>query len=170
MQVEFSWNDRQFILPAHVAGKIESGATRNLIVRNRNRLMTAERIREDLEHIHNLVVIDITFKQGDAIISLNSVHNALFARTCMMSRATYKGSRIEWSADECSQDLPKTPPQPRKANPPAPAKKANHMINRFHMLNMDGTEDGSEESSEDILTDFSASHTPTQWSLAPVVA
>lgn len=32
-QVEIRWNDRQFILPGHVAGKVGIGATRNLVIR-----------------------------------------------------------------------------------------------------------------------------------------
>ena len=81
------WSDRQFILPGYVANKISIGATRNLVIRKRNFKQTEEAIREDLEHIHNLVVIKVTFNGCDTHISTNSVHNALFARTCMMSRA-----------------------------------------------------------------------------------
>jgi len=85
-QIDIRWNDRQFILPGHVANKIAVGATRNLVIHNRSPRHTEEAIREDLEHIHNLVVIKVTFNGPDAHISTNSVHNAMFARTCMMSR------------------------------------------------------------------------------------
>jgi hypothetical protein len=63
-------------------------------------------IREDLEHIHNLVVISVAVSKGDIYISTNSVHNALFARTCMISRSLYKGLKIEWYPDECASPLP----------------------------------------------------------------
>jgi len=119
--------------------------------------ITAERLREDLDHIHNLVIIDLSFVNGDAYVSLNSIHNSLFARTCMMSRATYKGMRIEWYPDECCQPLPKIQYAPKKENlAPQPAKKANSMMNRFQMLHMDGddTEDGSEEG--EILSELSS--------------
>lgn len=86
-RVEIRWNDRQFILPGHVANKIAIGATRNLVIINKNAKHTEEAIREDLEHIHNLVVIKVRFSGQNAYISTNSVHNAMFARTCMMSRA-----------------------------------------------------------------------------------
>jgi hypothetical protein len=86
-RVEIRWNDRQFILPPHVANKVGIGATRNLVIRNCNPNHTEEAIRDDLEHIHNLVVIKVTFNGQNAYIQTNSVHNALFARTCMMSRA-----------------------------------------------------------------------------------
>lgn len=126
--------------------------------------MTADTLRDDLDHIHNLVVVSIKFHQADAIISLNSVHNAMFARTCMMSRAAYKGSRIEWYPDECAQELLKvhhTNRQPAAASP----KKASSMTNRFQMLNMDGTEDGSDghEDGETDTTPFPSPRASSTW-------
>lgn len=152
-QIEFSWNDRQFILPGHVANKIGIGATRNLIIRGVHPNITEDRLREDLDHIHNLIVINISFQNGDAHLSLNSIHNSLFARTCMMSRAAYKGMRIEWYPDECAQPLPRMQYAPKKDNAAQPAKKVNPMVNRFQMLNMDGTENGDEDSSDEESTD-----------------
>ena len=76
-----------FVLPGHVANKIAIGATRNLVIHNRSPKHTEEAIRDDLEHIHNLVVIKISVSGDNVYISTNSVHNAMFARTCMMSRA-----------------------------------------------------------------------------------
>lgn len=70
--------------------------------------VTEEQIREHLDHIHNLVVVDVYFHNGDAHISTNSIHNALFARTCMMSRTVYKGTRIDWGSDECATALPQS--------------------------------------------------------------
>lgn len=67
----------------------------------------------------------------------------------MMSRLTYKGSKIEWSPDECSLPLPKQPLPPKKENAPQPVLKANTGSNRFQMLNMDETEDSSDSNSED---------------------
>jgi hypothetical protein len=115
-RLEFRWNDRQFHVPSHVANKIANGASRNLIIRGALGKLTANQIRDHLDHIHNLVVsqqarssikttqrsymdsqvLDIYFRGGDAFISTNSIHNALFARTCMMSRTGYKGLRIDW--------------------------------------------------------------------------
>ncbi|KAH1569708.1 hypothetical protein KXW61_002892 [Aspergillus fumigatus] len=90
-RVEVSWNDRQFYLPPYVGSKIRNGATRNLVIHNVNSNITESIIRRDLDHIHNLIVITVKFKQGNAYISTNSVHNALFARSCMMSRGAYRG-------------------------------------------------------------------------------
>lgn len=63
------------------------GATRNLVIRRYNPNFTEKVIRDDLEHINQLVVIRVVFKGSNAFISTNSVHNAMYARTCMMSRA-----------------------------------------------------------------------------------
>ena len=152
-----------------MAGKIQSGSSRNLIIRGVHANITAERIREDLDHIHNLVVIDIVFQQGDVLIFLNSVHNSLFARTCMMSRGTYKGMRIEWYPDECAQPLPNIQHVPKKENGILPARKLNPMVNRFQMLNMDGSEDGL-ESDEDKLTSFPTVQTGGSWTTKTIVA
>ena len=132
--------------------------------------ITAERIREDLDHIHNLIIIDIHFHQGDAFISLNSVHNSLFARTCMMSRGAYKTARIEWYPDECAQPFPKIQPLLRREHTAPSAKNLNPMVNRFQMLNMDGTEDGSEEDNEESIPEFKSVHTSLNWTPSTVVA
>ncbi|KAF2097624.1 hypothetical protein NA57DRAFT_77877 [Rhizodiscina lignyota] len=163
-RLEIRWNDRQFHLPYHVANKIASGATRNLVIRNNTRQtsnpssqtpITEQSLREDLEHIHNLVVVSATSKNGDWYVSTNSIHNALFARTCMMSRAKYKGNKIEWYPDECAGPLP----QPRqKSSPPwktaqvAQTKKpAPSLANRFDVLDIDGTDDTSSGAEDDGL-------------------
>ncbi|KAK2747829.1 hypothetical protein FQN55_004705 [Onygenales sp. PD_40] len=142
--IEVSWSERQFYLPGHVAVKLANGASRNLVIRSANPNLTEARIRDDLEHIHNLIVIDITHDRGNVYISTNSVHNALFARTCMMSRLTYKGMKIEYYPDECAAPLPKMQYASKKVAP-VPVKKLDPMANRFQMLNMDGAEDSEEE-------------------------
>ena len=127
-----------------------------------------------MDHIHNLVIIDVIFRTGDAFVELNSIHNSLFARTCMMSRAAYKGMRIEWYPDECSQPLPKTRYVPRKENrAPSPAQKPPVAVNRFHMLGIDGTDDDSSEDEEPtIRSDMSPLNANPQapWNTRPVAA
>lgn len=81
------WAERHFHLAGHVAHKIVQGATRNMVIRRVDPTHTEDSIRDDLEHIHNLIVIKIEFLGGSCHIKTNSVHNAMFARTCMMSRA-----------------------------------------------------------------------------------
>jgi hypothetical protein len=148
-QIEVAWNDRQFILPHHVAQKIRLGATRNITVHNVTPAVTADSLREDLDHIHNLVVVNTKFEHGNAYISLNSIHNSLFARTCMRSRLKFKGMLIDWYPDECARPLPRIAYVPKKENV-QPVKKLNPMANRFQLLNMDGTEDGSEDEEEEL--------------------
>lgn len=145
-QVEALWSDRQFYLPPYVRNKIFSGATRNIALHNVNPTITESLIRKDLEHIHNLIVVSVNFKDGNAYISTNSVHNALFARSCMMSRFTYKGTRIAFYPDECDEPLPKVPaPVPAKAENQAPQRKRHPHANRFQLLSLDGAEDENDE-------------------------
>jgi hypothetical protein len=128
-----------------VSNKISGGATRNLVVRGIAGKVTIDQIRDHLDHIHNLVVVDVYFKNGDAYISTNSIHNALFARTCMMSRTIYKGTRVEYYADECAGPLP----QPKKANIPItrmPMKTAP-VVNQYALLDT-GSDNGSESEDE----------------------
>ncbi|KAG8530008.1 uncharacterized protein KY384_005490 [Bacidia gigantensis] len=173
-RLEFSWNERQFILPGHVANKIGIGATRNLVIRGVHNNITEERLRDDLDHIHNLVVIEVTFERGDAFIELNSIHNSLFARTCMMSRTGYRGMKIEWYPDECSQPLPKKQSNFRKENRvPSPSKRLNTAVNRFQMLGIDGTEDGSSTDEEPgTLSNFSSLNVNSRspWNVRPIAA
>ncbi|KAI9368819.1 hypothetical protein BJX61DRAFT_194964 [Aspergillus egyptiacus] len=139
--VEVLWNDRQFYLPPFVRSKIGNGASRNLVIYNVNPNIHEGLIRDDLEHIHNLIVISVKFKNGNAYISTNSVHNALFARSCMMSRLTYKGMKIGFYPDECAEPLWKIPTGPKKATS-APSKKPAKVVpNRFHLLALEGSED-----------------------------
>ncbi|CAJ2506055.1 Uu.00g001850.m01.CDS01 [Anthostomella pinea] len=154
-RVFIRWADRHFHLAGHVASKIGTGATRNMIIRRCDPKHTEDTIRDDLEHIHNLVVIKVEFIGGSCYIKTNSVHNAMFARTCMMSRATYKGSKIEWDVDECEQPIEviqKMPPQPVPQRAP-PNKAAPGFRNRFDMLRLDDedndeTDDKFDTSSE----------------------
>ncbi|ORX99218.1 hypothetical protein BCR34DRAFT_606690 [Clohesyomyces aquaticus] len=149
-RLEFKWSDRQFHVPPHVSNKIANGATRNLAIRGAAGKHTADEIRDHLDHIHNLVVVDIYFKNCDAYVSTNSVHNALFARTCMMSRTAYKGMRIDWYPDECATPLPKPP---SRAQIPAqqPLKPAP-VTNLYTLLDSDGNDLDTDEEEESYLS------------------
>jgi hypothetical protein len=102
-----------------------------------------------MEHIHNLVIVDVKFRNGNAYVSTNAIHSALFARTCMMSRKEYKGCKIEFFADECDVALPVS--QPKRSFSRAisgqsgPIKKKAPITNRFDMLNIDGADGDSDE-------------------------
>ncbi|TGO26182.1 hypothetical protein BPAE_0065g00490 [Botrytis paeoniae] len=134
-RVDIRWHDRQFILPDHIANQVSIGATRNLVIHKCNPSFTEEVIRDDLEHIHNLVLIKVVFNGSNAFISTNSVHNAMFARTCMMSRGAYKNSKIKWAHDECAAPLPRRP-SPQFDNPPITKKQNTPLANRFEPLNI----------------------------------
>ncbi|KAK1659389.1 hypothetical protein BDP55DRAFT_733340 [Colletotrichum godetiae] len=151
-RVDVRWADRHFNLPGHVASKLGTGATRNLIIRRCDPKLTEEEIRDDMEHIHNLIVITVRFRGGSCYINTNSVHNAMFARTCMMSRFKYKGSRIEWGVDECAQPLPAEPQRIQTQVPPT-RRPMNPMANRFELLKLDK----AEEDEENIRPEFHTS-------------
>ncbi|EED20544.1 conserved hypothetical protein [Talaromyces stipitatus ATCC 10500] len=104
-KVDLSWSNSQFILRPYIKQSIlHNGATRNLIIHNANPNITSALIREHLEHIHNLIIVDIRFNHSNSSVCIctNSVHNAMFARSCMRSRAAYKGMRIDFGVDECA--------------------------------------------------------------------
>lgn len=148
-RIDVRWADRQFRLNQHIANKVNNGATRNLCIRGAaSHGLTEERIREDMEHIHNLIIVDITYRNGpgDAFVSTNSTHNALFARTCMMSRSTYKGCKIEFYPDEC--DVPLPMPAPRSLAPQQQSSKGGkgfETMNRFGMLGLQSENGGSSD-------------------------
>jgi hypothetical protein len=138
-QIEVFWDDRQHYLQGHLARQIYSnGATRNLVIRFAKPDMTEESIREDLDHIHQLEIVSIRFEFGHAWVSLNSVQQAVTARSCMGSRFKYKGTRIQFYPDECAEPLP---PYVRRQPQPQPAlssKKSGYSFNnRFATLTVD---------------------------------
>ena len=166
-RVEIRWNDHQFHLNGHVASKVAGGATRNLVIRGGASKLNEQDIRDDMDHIHNLVIIDVFSQDNDIFVSTNSIHNALFARTCMMSRAPYKGLKIEWYPDECAAALPQVSTNRQTVPTPKPAK-AITPTNRFSLLNLDeGSEDGHEDADLDAetMSSFSAVHSWTDTSI-----
>ncbi|KAI0402648.1 hypothetical protein F4802DRAFT_599924 [Xylaria palmicola] len=147
-RVFVKWADRHFILPGHVANKVAAGASRNLILRRCGAHHTEDSVREDLEHIHNLIVVKVEFIGGSCYIKTNSVHNAMYARTCMMSRAKYKGSKIEWDVDECSLPLEAHRKLSTKLSPqgtPPTKLPVRSARNRFDMLRLDDDDNESDD-------------------------
>ncbi|KAK3990172.1 hypothetical protein QBC44DRAFT_325782 [Cladorrhinum sp. PSN332] len=139
-RVDAKWAERQFVLPGHVAGKISMGACRNLVIFGYDGRHTEEVIRDDLDHIHNLVVVKVQFIGGNAYIELNSVHNAIYARPCMISRARYKGIHVQFGVDECAQPYPEQP-TPKARDAYQPKKPVAAVTNRFQLLNVDDEEE-----------------------------
>lgn len=110
-----------------------NGATRNLVIRFPKPEVTEKIVRDDLEHIHLLEVVSVTFKDGHFWISLNGVAHAVAARGCMMSRSRYKSSQIEFWQDECAQALPTTI-TPRVPTSKPSNHKVKSSINCFDVL------------------------------------
>ena len=131
------------MLSPYVGRKIAAGASRNLVLRNAAHIVKVAEIRDHMEHIHKFVIIDIVTRGKDVFVYTNSVHNALFARTCMMSRKPYKGLRIEFFTDECAAPLPaiRAPGSVREASAIA---KQQHSCNLFEMPSLDS--DGEDRS------------------------
>ncbi|KAI9723128.1 MAG: hypothetical protein M1828_004376 [Chrysothrix sp. TS-e1954] len=147
-----AWSERQYTIAQHLAQKAAKGTSRNLVVRGGAARLTEERIREDLDHIHNCVIIAVITKGLDIFISTNSINNAMFARSCMSSRAAYKGLRIDWYPDECAEPIPTsswTKPTGRKADSKPSNTKSASIVNRFDLLEITATKDTSEEESGD---------------------
>ncbi|EXJ58054.1 hypothetical protein A1O7_05477 [Cladophialophora yegresii CBS 114405] len=143
-KVTASWDKQQRFIKPYLAKLIAfSGLTRNLVIRFAKEEWTAQSIREDLEHIHQLEIVDSFFRNGHAYLSLNSIQHALTARTCMHSQLKYKKLRIDSWPDDCAQPLPNaTIKQPQYLQPVQPA--AVHR-NRFAPLYP-----GNEESQESL--------------------
>lgn len=133
--VTVSWDQKQYCMFGGLARNVyQNGATRNLVIRFPKPEVTGEVIREDLEHIHSLEIVDTMLKDGHAWISLNSVRHALTARACMSSRLRYKGSPIEFWPDECASAIPGGPLRPHRVQAVMQSKQATPFSNRYSML------------------------------------
>ncbi|KAJ5604712.1 hypothetical protein N7510_009866 [Penicillium lagena] len=116
--------------------------------------ITEDMIRHDLDHIHNMVIIYVQLSEGNAYLSTNSVSNALYARTCMLSRTMYRGLEIGFYPDECDGDIDDMDDSAPLHKLP-PVEKDAHVYNSYHVLSVERVEDeddgnqGSVEDNED---------------------
>lgn len=147
-RIEVQWNDRQYIVKPYIKSKLAAGATRNLIIRNAASKIDEQEMREHMQHIDELIIIDYTVRGNDVHVETNSVHNALFARTCMLNRMPYKTLKIEFGADACAQLLPAAPRVAKmpKADAPSPLSK-KRSTNLYEIL---GNDEGTETSDESL--------------------
>ena len=158
-QVDIAWNSSQFTLTPHVADRIANGASRNLVVRSIDHRHTEEAIREHADHIHNLVILGVDFINDTAVIRTNSVHNAMFLKTCLNSRAMYKQTKVVWGADECAVPIePKKKPVLKDSS--SEKFSLNPAANRFDILNTDGNEMDSTKDDPDA-SEFSFVSAPS---------
>lgn len=124
-RVDAAWHPKQYKAPGHMLDRIRHGHSRNLAIRNAVGRLTEAQVRADLAHIDRLVVVQALVAGPDLYISTNAVHLAGFAKTCLSSRAAYKGAvRIDWYADECEQELPRVDPRVPSAETAAGARRA----------------------------------------------
>lgn len=142
------------------------GASRILRLRNVPSSLTEERLCNDLDHITNLRFVKIVRLNGgrDMQCNLNSVCAALFARTCLRSRAYYKVCKIEFGLDECSQALPDPSSSSSSASNigSGPSQRQQQRVqqqqqqrrgNRFDaLLADDGGEEGGQDSDEEAVS------------------
>ena len=118
------------------------------------------RIRDDLHHIHGLVIVDIDFSKGDMFLSFNAIRLALFARTCLRSQSMYRKCSIEFYADQCAEPLPavstrvRSPDKTTHKSRPSLSNRLQSFKNRFQLLSLDGTEDGFEDFDDDNVSGY----------------
>jgi hypothetical protein len=149
-RIDIVWAERSFVLQNNITNKIRMGATRNLVIKSSGRKHTEEDIRDDLDHIHNLIVITVKFEGASIIITTNSVQNALFAKTCMMSRQKYKGCRIDWAPDECDVDIPSLKQNAgQNGQRKTTQDKPSPLLNRFALLDLENSTSAGVASDDD---------------------
>ncbi|KAF8466397.1 hypothetical protein BDZ91DRAFT_725335 [Kalaharituber pfeilii] len=146
-RINVDWREpsRQFVILNNIMSAISRGATRNLLLSKIPQNLTEARIREDLDHIHNLHVEKVEIRGDSMLVNLNSVCVALFARTCLMSRGAYKGVKIEFAPDECAGKLP----APKRIDERKNLEKKAAPKNRFDILAMPQEEGDGEEDEQD---------------------
>lgn len=132
-----SWDEKQRYMTGGIQKQIFChGATRNLVLRFPKPGVTEQTVRDDLEHIDLLEIVAIQNTGGHFYISTNSVGSAVTARSCMLHRSRYKGSRIEFYPDECAEPMPPIPKRvaydPPSNDQRGPRKEIS--LNRFEVL------------------------------------
>jgi hypothetical protein len=127
------------------------GASRILVLRNVPQSLTEERLRGDLDHIANLRIERIFRIDGGSSIqcNLNSICAALFARTCLRSRAFYKVCKVQFGVDACSQPLPDPRMGYSKDIHQKPSPPQQQRGNRYALFAEDGGEEFENDSDID---------------------
>lgn len=92
------------------------------------------------------------FEKGNAYISTSSVAGALYARTCLKSRAFYRDMWIKFYEDECSKPVPRARRRRSAAVAKAaiPKKDRGLFYNPYSLLSDDEVDrDADDEDDED---------------------
>lgn len=140
LQTTVEWSKGCWEPPAYIRNQVENNKiSRNILIRKARPNITEAVIRRDLDHIEDLAVISVKIERGNMYISTNSVGGALFAKSCLMSRAFYRGLWIGFYHDECAVPLPPIP-GPRVAATaagPAVPRENSPRYNPFVVLTED---------------------------------
>lgn len=97
-----------------------------------------------------MAIISVTFANGNAYISTSSVGGALYARTCMRSRAFYKGMRISFAGDECALPFSRSRRPCAVAPVRAPKKPKSPIYNPYEVLSQGDFDLGDDEEDEEL--------------------
>ncbi|KAI0122101.1 hypothetical protein F4814DRAFT_457904 [Daldinia grandis] len=98
-KIRVSWGPR----PRYINSELAAG------IRNCEGKLTEREIREDMEHIKKLVIIEVMFSDGHCHIKTNSILDA------MMTKIKYQNWAIQWDHDECSWPFKKGTPSKKPA-------------------------------------------------------
>ena len=159
-KISVSYAEKSFWTPKTVATRIQQGATRNLLIRGIDSALDEERLRTDLDHIHNLVIVEVYPPKNESgiVVSMNAINLALYAKTCLRSQAKYKKAQISFYPDKCAE---MEIPDPRKEYKPLQdktngktsgkrlAKSDGPPKNRFQLLSIEDEEDGEDDETAD---------------------
>ncbi|KAB2580078.1 uncharacterized protein LTHEOB_5376 [Lasiodiplodia theobromae] len=149
-RVAVNWSGRQWTISPFIESKIMHGATRVLRLHEACRYLTEQNIRLDMDHIDNLIILDIKAQGNDLVVYTNSVQLCGFARSCMMSRKPYKSLKIGFERDDCDEPLPQRV-RPNYANPARPSSQHTFQPrasgNFYDVLDLEPTEDEEDDNS-----------------------
>ncbi|KAI9673423.1 MAG: hypothetical protein M1817_002885 [Caeruleum heppii] len=163
-KVDVRWNERQPRISGHILDKARKGATRNIMLHNVTKEVTEQQIRQDLEHIDGLVIVDVSFRFRNVYVALNSIMASFFARICMESRSLYKTTGPVYCADECAQPLPLVPQGLSKDQGTLSVQRSTPSTNRFYILSQESADDGSQNLGTDQdSVDISAPTSSLSW-------
>lgn len=147
-RVEVDWADRQFYPNTATYNRIiNNGATRILRLCNAANQLNEQTVRDDMEHIHNLVILKVKMEGHDLIVHTNSIQGCGFARTCMMSRMPYRLLKLDFVPDKCAEPLPnRTRSQLFDAVRPTSQRQLKPQIsaNLYDILKSEDSEDDEE--------------------------
>ncbi len=80
------WTDNRILVNIGMAESIVKGASRTLVLHERDERHIVEAMKQDLAHIYGLFVIGASVSGRNMHVSLASIKTAIQARTCLKSQ------------------------------------------------------------------------------------